>query len=263
MNESSNQKLVLTKNFFKSNPLFLKRSGKKRVVASSFIVSRKESHPIYSMTQKFHLISRPAPIDSSMDISMKLKMAPLAYDYTEAGTNKFFSKQYKPPRTSPKAEFPNIRRKIFTRMCKGGDTEANMVPYTKRIKTKTDLTILKDLIDTNKDLKSKILEINKRLNKSVVSQPAVSEIEENFARNEEKANRRLTTATLCYVKSDSSIPVKDSNWQKIIRRTADGFKSMTTSFQVHRKVKEGIVDVSYPYCKSCKREWLNSVEIKD
>lgn len=256
MNESSSQKLMLTKNFFKSNPLFIKKSGKKRVVASSFIVSRKESHPIYSMTQNFHLIPRPAPIDSSIDISMKPKLHPLTYDYTETGTKKFFSKHYMPPPTSPKAEFPRIRRKVFTRMCKGVETKAHMVPYSKRIKTKTDFTTLKNLIDTNKDLKSKILEINTRLNKSVVSHPAFSEIEEKSERNEKKVNRRFSTAALSYVKSDSSIPVKDSNWQRIIRRTANGFNSTTSSFQVHEKVKEGIVDVSYPYCRCCKREWL-------
>lgn len=257
MNDTISKIPALPKDFFIKNPIFLKNPAKKRLLASSFIGSRKDTHPIYSITQNFHLIQRPLPIDSSMDIALNSHLTPPNYDFTETGTQNFFSKQFMPPPTSPKPEFPRIKRKIYTRMCKGSESEVQMVPYNRRIKTVTDLSTLKTLIDSNLELKRKITKISKKLNKSVVAQPVMCE------KTEEKPSKKVHTPVLNYTRSEKSVPVKDFNWQRIIRRTADGFNRTRSKIQSQAKVKEGIVDVSYPYCKCCKREWLNSIEFKD
>lgn len=257
MKDSISKKLPLPKDFFIKNPIFLKNSEKKRLLASSFIGSRKDIHPIYSITQSFHLIQRPPPVDSSIDLRLIPHLTPQNYDYIETGTQNFFSKQFMPPPTSPKPEFPRIKRKIYTRMCKGSESEVQMVPYNRRIKTVTDLSTLKTLIDSNKELKRKITKINRNLNKSTTNPPVL------YEKIEEKIAKKANATVLNYTRSEKSIPVKDSNWQRIIRRTADGFSRTRSEIQLQAKVKEGIVDVSYPYCKCCKREWLNSIEFKD
>jgi hypothetical protein len=241
--------------------LDIKKVPRKRVSATALIPKRREHVPINAISQKFHIITRPQRSDYSIDLALNTQNALQGYDYSSTGVQRYFSKDYFPVKPSPKQEFPRIRQKIYLRPCKGEFVkEVEMVPYEKRIKTTTDLSILKYLDKSNSELRAKISQISQKLNKT-------NYLNENSLMSHEPEGKKSFSA-MKNSKSEKSKLVRFCEIQKNYQKTEDiqnTFSETTKSKKSEKpsKVTQGVVDVSYPYCKSCKRDWFQSIDIQE
>jgi hypothetical protein len=240
--------------------LSVAKVSRRQIQVSALVPKRRDQVPINAISQKFHIISRPLGQDLSSELTLKAKVPAQTYDYVETGLQRYFSKDYNPPKRSPVQEFPRIRHKIFSKPCKGDfETEVSMIPYQKRIKTTTDLGSLSTLTESNKELKLKLMKMTQTLSKSSIfgKTSNFNTTYSNFVAKEDEK----------YEKNDlNQIPATRERKNRVSRLANRSLKDWNRSKSEtgqKMKVYKGIVDVSYPYCKCCKRDWNQCIDVQE
>ena len=242
--------------------LAIKKVSKRQIQVSALVPKRRDQVPINAISQKFHIINRPLRQDFSSDPTLKAKVLKQTYDYTETGLQRYFSKDYNPPKRSPLQEFPRIRHKIFSKPCKGDfETEVSMVPYQKRIRTTTDLGCLTTLTESNKELKLKLMKLTQSMSKysTFASSSNLNTNYSSFATKEEDEKNGKSNELSQGVATRER---KNRISRQANRSLKDWNRSKSESGQ-KKKVFKGIVDVSYPYCTCCKRDWSQCIDVQE
>lgn len=235
-----------------------------KVSVASLIVRRKENRSINAISQNFHLIKRPLYVDNQADISLKPKREKTP-KYISVGHQFFFPiKPLAKEKKNNNVEFPNVERKRFQRFLDEKDKDGKVISYKRKLSTQIGVNSLADLSLQNKNLKQKIRNVSMSIKKPKKYEMQTSNFNETSVKVIKEQNRSWVlidevksenTKLLKTIINSTNVPIKDPKWQKLIRKSHTLIDLGKFSPGKTQKFDRKILDVSYPYCDSCKTNW--------
>ena len=186
-------------------------------------------------------------------------------DQNSGFKNFFYREKVNEIRTDLK-EFPRFRRKVLHNIKKNSTLSEKNLMSDEDI-TAIDMSSIIELSCQNQTLKKKIKLISNSIKNflPVLSNNQPMNCIENLSKNQTQKVKRnfvntvkdknINTTILKDIIDSKTIPVKNSKWQKIIRKSPSLVDLSCLTTEKSSKSTSKVIDVGYPYCKSCKVNW--------